>query len=61
MKNKQVATYAIISTIVYGIAYANGGAENYAGDFTKFMYYLGVVGIYTFVIWGWVRLFKSDK
>jgi len=61
MKDKQVASYAIISTIVFMIAYMSGGAGDYADGFTKVLYYVGVIGLYTFVIWGWVKLLKSDK
>ena len=60
MKNKQIASYAIISTVVFMIALVSGGDSYYADGFTQFAYYAGIIGFYTFIIWGWVRLFKSN-
>ena len=59
MKDKQVAAYAIISTIVFIIATMSGG--EYGDGMVKFFYWASVIGLYTFIIWGWVKLFKSDK
>lgn len=61
MTDKQIASYAIISVIVFMIALASGGDSAYADGFTQFLYYGGCIGLYTFIIWGWVRLFKSNK
>jgi hypothetical protein len=59
MTNKQIATYALISLVVFIIAFLSDG--EYSGGFTQFAYYAGLIGFYVFTVWGWVRLFKSDK
>ena len=61
MKDKQVGAYAIISVILFIIALASGGANEYADGFVKIIYYISLIGTYTFIIWGWVKLLKSDK
>ncbi len=59
LKDKQIASYAIIGIIVYLIAYMSGGVNN--DGMVVFFYWGGLIAFYTFVIWGWVRLFKSDR
>jgi len=59
MQNKQLASYAILSSAVFIIALMSGGETS--EGFTMFAYYAGLLGFYTFTIWGWVRLYKSDK
>jgi len=61
MKDKQIASYAVLSTIVFMISLIIGGDSEYADGFSMFVYYISLIGVYTFIIWGWVRLFKSDK
>jgi hypothetical protein len=59
MTNKQIASGAIISLAVFIVAYLSGGETN--EGFTMFAYYASLIGFYVFNIWGYVRLFKSDK
>lgn len=58
MTNKQIAWYSILSFIIFIVTLVCGG--EYATDgFVMFMYYISLIGFYTFTVWGWVRLIKS--
>lgn len=58
MKNKDIAQYSIVSWVVMVVAMLSGG-ETVEG-FAMFAYYLSVIGVYVFGIWGLVRLYKSN-
>jgi hypothetical protein len=58
MKNKQIGWYGVISLVVFLIATIVGG--DYEGGTVSLVWYASLVGFYTFIIWGWVRLIKSN-
>lgn len=58
MKNKQIGWYGIFSLVVFFIALFSGG--EYIEGTTMIIYYASLVSFYVFVIWGWVRLIKSN-
>lgn len=59
MTNKQIASYSIISCVVFFIAMLSGG--EYTEGITMMIYYISLIGVYVFGIWCWVRLFRSNK
>ena len=59
MTNKQIASWNMVSIAVFILALLSGGDSQ--EGITMMLYFASVIGIYTFMIWGWVRLFKSDK
>jgi hypothetical protein len=52
MTNKNVALIGIIGFAIFMIAYLSN--ENGEGLF----YYVGLIGFYVGVVWGWIRLLK---
>jgi hypothetical protein len=58
MKNKQIAWYGILSVGVFFLAILAGGEYETGG--VMFLYFAGLLGFWVFVIWGWVRLIKSN-
>jgi hypothetical protein len=61
MTNKQIAAWTIISFVIFAIAFVSGADETYADGLLKFIYIASIFGFYTFVIWGLVKLFKSNE
>jgi len=55
MTNKQIAWLGIVGFAVF--------MASYLGDPSSegMVYYAGLIAFYAGVIWGWVRLLKSDK
>lgn len=56
MTNKEIASYAIISFVVFVVGMIIGGEND--GGFGGFAYYAGMIGFYVFTIWGYKRLLK---
>lgn len=62
MKNKQIAAYSIISLAIFIISFMSAGLSIETADgFVKFMYYISLFSFYGFLIYGWIRLFKSNE
>ena len=61
MKDKKVGIYLLASIIVFIIAAICGGTSEYADGIIKFLFILSTLGVYTFGIWGLVKLLKSNN